>query len=32
MNSEINGKLAANDKILEDINVKMDSFSFAIND
>jgi hypothetical protein len=32
MNSEINGKLATNDKILEDINVKMDSFSSAIND
>jgi hypothetical protein len=32
MNSEINGKLVANDKILEDINVKIDSFSSAIND
>jgi hypothetical protein len=32
INSEINEKLAANDKILEDINIKMDSFSSAIND
>jgi hypothetical protein len=32
INSEINEKLAANDRILEDINIKMDSFSSAIND
>jgi hypothetical protein len=32
MNSEIKVKLAANDRILEDINVKMDSFSAAIED
>jgi hypothetical protein len=32
MNSEIKVKLAANDGILEDINVKMDSFSAAIED
>jgi hypothetical protein len=32
INSEINEKLATNDKILEDINVKMDSFASAIND
>jgi hypothetical protein len=32
INSEINEKLATNDKILEDINIKIDSFSYAIND
>jgi hypothetical protein len=32
MNNEIKVKLATNDRILEDINVKMDSFSFAIED
>jgi hypothetical protein len=32
MNSEIKVKLATNDRILEDINVKMDSFSVAIED
>jgi hypothetical protein len=32
INSEINEKLAANDRILEDINIKMDSFSSTIND
>jgi hypothetical protein len=32
MNSEIKVKLAANDRILEDINVKMDSFLAAIED
>jgi hypothetical protein len=32
INSEIIEKLAANDKILEDINIKMDGFSYTIND
>jgi hypothetical protein len=32
MNSEIKEKLTTNDRILEDINVKMDSFSAAIED
>jgi hypothetical protein len=32
MNSEIKVKLATNDRILEDINVKIDSFSVAIED
>jgi hypothetical protein len=32
MNSEIKVKLSTNDRILEDINVKMDSFSAAIED
>jgi hypothetical protein len=32
MNSEIKVKLATNDIILEDINVKMDSFLAAIED
>jgi ferritin len=32
MNNEIKVKLANNDRILEDINVKMDSFSVAIED
>jgi hypothetical protein len=32
MNSEIKEKLATNDRILEDINVKLDSFSTAIED
>jgi hypothetical protein len=32
MNSEIKEKLATNDRILEDINVKFDSFSAAIED
>jgi hypothetical protein len=32
INSEIKVKLATNDRILEDINIKMDSFSVAIED
>jgi hypothetical protein len=32
MNSEIKVKLATNDRILEDINDKMDSFFVAIED
>jgi hypothetical protein len=32
MNREIKVKLATNDRILEDINIKMDSFSAAIED
>jgi hypothetical protein len=32
MNNEIKVTLATNDRILEDINVKMDSFSVAIED
>jgi hypothetical protein len=32
INDNIAKKLAANDKILENINIKMDSFSFAIKD
>jgi hypothetical protein len=32
INSEIKVKLATNDRILEDINVKMDSFSAVIED
>jgi hypothetical protein len=32
MNSEIKVKLATNDRILEDINVKLDNFSAAIED
>jgi len=32
INLDIKARLANNDKTLEDINVKMDSFSFAIND
>jgi hypothetical protein len=31
INNDINVKLAVNDKILEDINVKMNNFSSAIN-
>jgi len=32
INLDIKARLANNDKIFEDINVKMDSFSSAIND
>ena len=32
INLDIKARLANNDKTLEDINVKMDSFSSAIND
>jgi hypothetical protein len=32
INDNIDKKLAANDKILQNINIKMDSFSFAIKD
>jgi hypothetical protein len=32
INNDINAKLAVNDKILEDINVKMNNFSSATND
>jgi hypothetical protein len=32
VNNDINAKLAVNDKILEEINAKMNNFSSAIND
>jgi hypothetical protein len=32
INNDINAKLVVNDKILEDINVKMNNFLSAIND
>jgi hypothetical protein len=32
INNDINAKLVVNDKILEDINTKMNNFSSAIND
>jgi hypothetical protein len=32
INDNIAKRLAANDKVLESINIKMDSFSFAIKD
>jgi hypothetical protein len=32
INNDINAKLAVNDKILEDINIKMNNFSSATND
>jgi hypothetical protein len=32
INNDINAKLVVNDKILEDINAKMNNFSSTIND
>jgi predicted house-cleaning noncanonical NTP pyrophosphatase (MazG superfamily) len=32
INNDINAKLVVNDKILEDINAKMNNFSCTIND